>query len=245
MLALHEAGCRDFFVSTWAEAEELGACPTARACRCCTASARRMSRRRGKLGARPVLNSVEQVERWKAIAPGPAVRRDGRHRHEPARAAAGGDRLPRRAAIDTLMSHLACADEDHPLNAAARALPRGRAAVPARRYSLANSAGICLGATMLRSRPARASRSTAAFRGARPKGTSARSRASKRRSSSAARSARARAAAMARPSSRARTPRPRSSTSAMPTAICAASPRAGAPLPASSRCRCSAACRWT
>src|SRR5947208_12472125 len=27
MLALHEAGCRDFFVSTWAEAEELGAVP--------------------------------------------------------------------------------------------------------------------------------------------------------------------------------------------------------------------------
>jgi alanine racemase len=49
-------------------------------------------------------------------------------------------------AIDTLHSHLACADEDHPLNATQ--LERFRevaAAVPARRYSLANSAGICLG----------------------------------------------------------------------------------------------------
>jgi len=49
-------------------------------------------------------------------------------------------------AIDTLHSHLACADEDHPLNA--KQLERFRevaAAVPATRYSLANSAGICLG----------------------------------------------------------------------------------------------------
>ena len=45
------------------------------------------------------------------------------------------------------MSHLACADEDHLLNA--RQLERFRevaAGVPAKRYSLANSAGICLGA---------------------------------------------------------------------------------------------------
>jgi alanine racemase len=48
--------------------------------------------------------------------------------------------------IDTLHSHLACADEDHLLNR--RQLQRFRevvAAVPAERYSLANSAGICLG----------------------------------------------------------------------------------------------------
>jgi alanine racemase len=49
-------------------------------------------------------------------------------------------------AIDTLHSHLACADEDHALNQ--MQLKRFRAvaaSVPARRYSLANSAGICLG----------------------------------------------------------------------------------------------------
>ena len=49
-------------------------------------------------------------------------------------------------AIDTLIAILACADEDHPLNA--KQLERFRevaAAVPAKRYSLANSAGICLG----------------------------------------------------------------------------------------------------
>jgi len=48
--------------------------------------------------------------------------------------------------IDTLHSHLACADEDSAMNATQ--LERFRAvasAVPARRCSLANSAGICLG----------------------------------------------------------------------------------------------------
>ncbi len=50
-------------------------------------------------------------------------------------------------AIETLLSHLASADEDSEQNprqlAAFQAI---RQAIPARRYSLANSAGICLGA---------------------------------------------------------------------------------------------------
>ena len=49
-------------------------------------------------------------------------------------------------AIDTLNSHLACADEDDPLNQ--MQLERFRAmvsTVPAKRYAFANSAGICLG----------------------------------------------------------------------------------------------------
>ena len=48
--------------------------------------------------------------------------------------------------IETLHSHLACADEDSAMNQ--MQLERFRAvksAVPARRYSMANSAGICLG----------------------------------------------------------------------------------------------------
>jgi alanine racemase len=48
--------------------------------------------------------------------------------------------------IETLHSHLACADEDHDLNAVQLQRFREVAAqVPAKRYSLANSAGICLG----------------------------------------------------------------------------------------------------
>jgi alanine racemase len=48
--------------------------------------------------------------------------------------------------IDTLHSHLACADEDSAMNG--MQLERFRAvasAVPAKRYAMANSAGICLG----------------------------------------------------------------------------------------------------
>jgi len=48
--------------------------------------------------------------------------------------------------IDTLMSHLACADEDHAMNAVQRdRFAAVAASVAAKRHSLANSAGICLG----------------------------------------------------------------------------------------------------
>jgi alanine racemase len=49
-------------------------------------------------------------------------------------------------AIDTLMSHLACADEDNEMNAVQRdRFAAVAATISAKRYSLANSAGICLG----------------------------------------------------------------------------------------------------
>jgi alanine racemase len=49
-------------------------------------------------------------------------------------------------AVETLMSHLACADENRPENAEQRsALIAVAERVPHRRLSLANSAGICLG----------------------------------------------------------------------------------------------------
>jgi alanine racemase len=97
------------------------------------------------LNARPVLNSAEQVRRWKdagggacdvmidtginrlGIAPDDAGMLDGLR-------------------IETLMSHFASADEDVPQNAAQRqALLAVAERVPHRRLSLANSAGICLG----------------------------------------------------------------------------------------------------
>jgi len=92
------------------------------------------------------LNSVEQVARWKQIAPNQAcdimidtgMNRLGLRPTE----VAALDGL----AIDTLNSHLACADEDDPLNQ--MQLERFRAmvsTVPAKRYAFANSAGICLG----------------------------------------------------------------------------------------------------
>ena len=144
--ALIEAGCRDFFVSTCAEAEALGNLPETAAL--VVLHGVGPHDREAALGirARPCLNSVEQVARWNEIAPGrpcdvmidTGMNRLGLRPTEIG--ALGG------LSIDTLHSHLACADEDDPLNA--MQLERFRAvvsAVPANRYSFANSAGICLG----------------------------------------------------------------------------------------------------
>lgn len=141
--ALLEAGCRDFFVSTWWEAEQLGTVPEGVSL--VVLHGPGPDDAVGK--ARPTLNSPEQVARWKAIGGG---------RPCDVMIDTGINRLGLRPAdsgclagleIDTLHSHLACADEDHALNALQ--LERFRAAaaaIPAQRYSLANSAGICLGA---------------------------------------------------------------------------------------------------
>ena len=209
--------------------------------------ARTTSRRRCDFAARPCLNTVEQVARWKEIAPGRAVRRDDRHRHQPARAAARRDRRADGLTIETLHSHLACADEDMPLNA--MQLERFRAvaaAVPAKRYSLANSAGICLGRDysfdLVRPGPgALRRRSARRGRGQHPPGRAGRGADRPAPDDPA----QARPAATARPSPPARTPRPRSSTSVTPTAICAASRRVVRRSPANLRCRCSGGCRWT
>lgn len=144
--ALIEAGCRDFFVSTWAEAHDLGALPDGAGLVVLHGVGPEDAEAALGSAARPCLNSAEQVARWKQIAPGSAcdVMID-----------TGMNRLGLRPTeidvldglqIDTLHSHLACADEDSPMNG--MQLERFRAVasvVPARRYSMANSAGICLG----------------------------------------------------------------------------------------------------
>ena len=146
LAVLADAGCRDFFVSSWAEADELG--PMAAALGLAVLHGVGPDDLPAALSsrARPVLNSVAQAERWKQAAPDRAcdVMID-----------TGMNRLGLRTdeigcldglEIQTLHSHLACADEDNALNR--QQLDRFRAVaetVPARRYSLANSAGICLG----------------------------------------------------------------------------------------------------
>nr|MBA2771140.1 alanine racemase [Sphingomonas sp.] len=95
---------------------------------------------------RPVLNTVEQVRRWKEIAPGRVC--DVMVDTGINRLGLRSDELPLLDGleIETLHSHLACADEDSVMND--RQLQSFRevtAKVPAKRYSLANSAGICLG----------------------------------------------------------------------------------------------------
>jgi alanine racemase len=144
---LAAAGCRDFFVSTWAEAEALGTLPEdARLAVLHGVGPEDMAVALAS-PAVPVLNTVEQVERWKASAAGrecDVMVDTGMNRL--------GLRMEEVAALDgltvgTLMSHLACADEDSAMNAVQ--LDRFwavRDAAKARRYSLANSAGVCLGA---------------------------------------------------------------------------------------------------
>jgi alanine racemase len=143
---LVEAGCRDFFVSTWAEAEQLGKLPESVSIVVLHGVGPDDAEAALRLSVRPCLISAEQVVRWKEIAPGRAcdVMID-----------TGMNRLGLRPteidvldglAIDTLHSHLACADEDSAMNG--MQLERFRAvvsAVPAKRYSMANSAGIGLG----------------------------------------------------------------------------------------------------
>src|SRR5258708_21213120 len=144
--ALILVGCRDFFVSTWAEAEALGNLPHNVNLIVLHGVGPNDSEAALTVPARPCLNSIEQVARWKQLAP---------NRSCDVMIDTGINRLGLRPteidilgglAIDTLHSHLACADEDDPLNQ--MQLERFlavSAAVPARRYSFANSAGICLG----------------------------------------------------------------------------------------------------
>jgi alanine racemase len=146
---LAAAGCRDFFVATWAEAEDLlPHLPESAALAILHGVAEEDLGEVAASRARPVLNTPFQVERWKRAAPGlPCdVMVDtgiGRLGLSPEQAGSG---LLDGLEIETLMSHLACADQDEAMNRRQRdAFAALAAAIPARRYSLANSAGICLG----------------------------------------------------------------------------------------------------
>ncbi len=143
---LGEAGCRDFFVSTWAEAAALGALPEGASLSVLHGIGPGDLEAALASDARPVLNSAGQVARWKAAAPGRAC--DVMIDTGMNRLGLGCEEIDQLngLVIDTLMSHLACADENHAMNAVQRdRFAAVAAAVPAKRYSLANSAGICLG----------------------------------------------------------------------------------------------------
>jgi alanine racemase len=143
---LASAGCRDFFVATWGEAETLGALPEG------TSLSILHGVRAEDMGvataspARPALNTPEQVARWKPTGrPCDVMIDTGIHRlgvspRDVAEGLLGGLK------IDTLMSHLASADENAAQNAAQhKAFVALTGKTSARRLSLANSAGICLG----------------------------------------------------------------------------------------------------
>jgi len=141
---LAEAGCRDFFVANWAEAEALAPWDE----NLSLAVLHGVARDDAEVPrwARPVLNSAEQVWRWRGRGPADVMLDTGINRLGLA-AQDVADGVLDGLEIRTLMSHLACADEDVAANERQRSAFVGiAAAVAADRLSLANSAGICLGA---------------------------------------------------------------------------------------------------
>jgi len=143
---LAEAGCRDFFVATWAEAAALA--PLGLPGLTVLHGVRAEDLALAQSGiATPVLNTATQAARWRDAGGGAChVMLDtGMNRlglGEGDIAAGALDRLR----VATLMSHLASADEDVALNNVQRgrfvAMADG---LRAERLSLANSAGIALG----------------------------------------------------------------------------------------------------
>lgn len=141
---LADAGCRDFFVATWDEAQALAplGLPVS-----VLHGVRAEDMDIAMTGiARPVLNTAAQVVRWKAAggAACDVMIDTGMNRLGLAREDL---HLLDGLQIETLMSHLACADEDNAMNGrqlAAFSALKGQ--TQAKRMSLANSAGIALGA---------------------------------------------------------------------------------------------------
>lgn len=149
MPALLTAGARDFYVAHWGEVPEVARHVTAGAISVLhgvlTPADAAFAR---EIGARPVINSLHQAQIWLTTGGGvcdlmvdTGINRLGLAMDDI------GDPLLAQLEVDMLLSHLASADEDVPLNTVQ--LDRFRiacGAIPARRRSLANSAGIALGA---------------------------------------------------------------------------------------------------
>ena len=142
--ALRDAGTQDFFVAHWSEVEHIPANQLSvlhgpvHADDCAYARA---------LGVRPVINSLFQAQLWLDSGGGlcdlmvdTGINRLGLP------LISISHPLIARLDIDILMSHLASADEDVAQNAEQlRRFGEASRAIPARRRSLANSAGIALG----------------------------------------------------------------------------------------------------
>ncbi|HMT45118.1 MAG TPA: alanine racemase [Chakrabartia sp.] len=144
---LAEAGCRDFFVASWVEAARLGPLP-ADAMLSVLHGVRSEDMAAAKAStARPVLNTREQVLHWRETSLPCDVMVDTGMNRLGVSVKDVADGMLDGLMIETLMSHLASADEDVPQNALQRtAFAALTGKTHARRMSLANSAGILLGA---------------------------------------------------------------------------------------------------
>lgn len=147
--ALWQVGCRDFFVAHMAEASEVaGLVPPSHVSVLHGANDPADATHAAALGVKPVINSLRQARLWIEAGGGPCdlMVDTGMNRLGLALEELGDpmlDALP----VDVLLSHLAAAEEDNPLNERQRRRwDEARGRVPHRRASLANSAGITLGA---------------------------------------------------------------------------------------------------
>lgn len=146
---LRDAGCADFFVAHWGEVPEVLRHVPGSALAVLhgplTAADAAFAR---ACGVRPVINSLAQARRWIEAGGGACdlmvdtgMNRLGVTLDEL------GDPLLARLEIDVLLSHLVAAEDDAPLSERQRQRwDAARQALPHRRASLANSAGIALGA---------------------------------------------------------------------------------------------------
>lgn len=145
---LRAAGCGTFFVAHWSEVADLVGLvdPVTLSVLHGPLTAADAAYARA-LGVKPVINSVRQARLWLESGGGACdlmvdtgMNRLGLPMGEL------GDEAIARLDIDLLLSHLASADEDVPLNALQQQRwSEARIAIPHRRASLANSAGIALG----------------------------------------------------------------------------------------------------
>lgn len=143
---LQDAGCRDFFVSNWAEAEALMPWPSDLNLSVLHGPGPEDMAAALASPARPVLNSPAQVARWRETKRPCDVMIDTGINRLGLAISDVADGLLDGLRIETLMSHLACADEDSDANATQlKRFGDIAARVTAKRRSLANSAGICLG----------------------------------------------------------------------------------------------------
>jgi len=145
---LRDAGCATFFVAHWSEVDAVArhVAPDRIAVLHGPMNAADCAYSRS-IGAVPVINSLDQAERWIASGGGRChlMVDTGINRLGIAPGEAGDARIAA-LDIDILMSHLASADENTAMNRMQAELLREAAEViPHHRLSIANSAGIALG----------------------------------------------------------------------------------------------------
>ncbi len=143
---LAAAGCRDFFVATWGEAKALGTLPDGVALSVLHGVRTEDMAFADLAGTRPTLCTVEQIIRWRPtgrpcdVMVDTGMNRLGIAVRDVLAGALDGLNL------NTLMSHLASAEDDTPQSREQLLAFRELVGkTSASRMSLANSAGICLG----------------------------------------------------------------------------------------------------